>query len=53
LVSPPDRDPDPALVGDLAAFMRSSGGTLSAVTLAGIDEYREPWELELPPETAA
>jgi hypothetical protein len=53
LASPPDREPDPHLVGDLAAFISASGGTLSAVTLAGIDEYREPWELEVPPETAA
>jgi len=36
----------------LEKVLRNQGMALSAANLAGIDEYREPWELELSPEAA-
>jgi tetratricopeptide (TPR) repeat protein len=47
---PPGTEPDHRLIDDLAAFIRQDTGTIAAVTLAGIEEYREPWEMESSPE---
>ena len=41
-----------AVAPALVTILNRQPHSLSAANLAGIDEYREPWELELPQEAA-
>jgi len=47
-----DRGPAQPFTDSLLALLRTEGATLASSSLAGIDDYREPWELQFTPEVA-
>jgi len=47
-----DRGPTQPFTDSLLALLRTEGATLASSSLAGIDDYREPWELQFTPEVA-